>query len=294
MSRACQVSWPRRRINRHFDGVRAIISRNPGCDALPRVNRLAERSPILRSIFRRHRTNPQMIQPLFRHCKADQSSPILRHKVDGFRRNLLSRQGKIAFVFAIFVVDDHNHPPSADLFDRRGNVSKWGGMRHTARILAPETGQSRCLHSSILAQSKRVARGDPMKNHLPAYRVDSISKPQASSNGSGMYLEFLFRRAHSRSRVDRRYWSGESLYSRTTCSNSVMVGVTGPIGSGLPQLGFPRRFAMGKKTFPTKITATTLFPRSLIPKNVRGIHPRYKKPATALRSAARQTHHGNH
>ena len=59
-----------------------------------------------------------------------------------------------------------------------------------------------------------------------------------------MYFEFLLRRAHSRSRVDRRYWSGESLYSRTTCSNSVMVGVMGPMGSGLPQFGFPRRFAM--------------------------------------------------
>jgi len=59
-----------------------------------------------------------------------------------------------------------------------------------------------------------------------------------------MYFEFLLRRAHSRRRVDRKYWSGESLYSRTTCSNSVMVGVIGPIGSGLPQFGFPRRFAM--------------------------------------------------
>src|SRR4029077_2174364 len=76
------------------------------------------------------------------------------------------------------------------------------------------------------------------------YRVDSISKPQDSSRGSGMYFEFLFRRAHSRSRVERRYWSGESLYSRTTCSNSVMVGVMGPIGSGFPQLGFPRRLAI--------------------------------------------------
>src|SRR6202140_1896592 len=76
------------------------------------------------------------------------------------------------------------------------------------------------------------------------YRVDSISKPQASSNGSGMYLEFLFRRAHSRSRVDRKYWSGVNLYSLTTCSNSVTVGMTGPIGSGFSQLGFPRRLAM--------------------------------------------------
>src|SRR5207302_4467590 len=59
-----------------------------------------------------------------------------------------------------------------------------------------------------------------------------------------MYFEFLFRRAHSRSRVERRYWSGVSLYSLTTCSNSVTVGTIGPIGSGLPQLGLPRLFAM--------------------------------------------------
>src|SRR6267154_1513170 len=76
------------------------------------------------------------------------------------------------------------------------------------------------------------------------YKVDSISNPQASNKGSGIYFEFLFRRAHSRSRVDRKYWSGWSLYSRTTCSNSVIVGVIGPIGSGLPQFGFPRRLAM--------------------------------------------------
>src|SRR6185312_14595298 len=59
-----------------------------------------------------------------------------------------------------------------------------------------------------------------------------------------MYLEFLLRRAHSRSRVDRKYWSGVSLYSFTTCSNSVTVGTIGPIGSGLPQFGFPRLLAM--------------------------------------------------
>src|ERR1035437_10007656 len=59
-----------------------------------------------------------------------------------------------------------------------------------------------------------------------------------------MYLEFLFRRAHSRSRVERIYWSGVSLNSFTTCSKDVTVGTTGPIGSGLPQFGFPRRFAI--------------------------------------------------
>src|SRR5216684_7250701 len=76
------------------------------------------------------------------------------------------------------------------------------------------------------------------------YSVDSISKPQASSRGSGMYLEFLFRRAHSRSRVERMYWSGVSLNSFTACSNDVTTGITGPIGSGLPQFGLPRLLAI--------------------------------------------------
>src|SRR5258708_722141 len=77
-----------------------------------------------------------------------------------------------------------------------------------------------------------------------SYSVDSISKPQASRSGSGMYLEFLFRRAHSRKRVERMYWSGVSLNSFTACSNDVTTGITGPIGSGLPQLGLQRLFAI--------------------------------------------------
>jgi hypothetical protein len=40
---------------------------------------------------------------------------------------------------------------------------------------------------------------------LNCYNVDSISNPQASRRASGMYLEFLLRRAHSRRRVDRIY-----------------------------------------------------------------------------------------
>src|SRR5688572_31788223 len=37
------------------------------------------------------------------------------HEVDDLRRNLLGRAHEIAFVFPIFVVDDDNHAPVADV-----------------------------------------------------------------------------------------------------------------------------------------------------------------------------------
>ena len=64
-----------------------------------------------------------------------------------------------------------------------------------------------------------------------------ISKPHACNRDSGINLEFLFRRAHSRRRVECTYWSGWSLSSFTASSNEVIVGTTGPNGTGLPQFG---------------------------------------------------------
>src|SRR5438270_9457880 len=107
------------------------------------------------------------------------------------------------------------------------------------------TGDGRpSLQKFSFSAIKKAAWRRPCLNFQLNYKVDSISKPQASSKGSVMYLEFLLRRAHSRRRIDRKYWSGVSLYSFTTCSNSVTVGTIGPIGSGLPQFGFPRLLAM--------------------------------------------------
>src|SRR5260370_8118846 len=101
------------------------------------------------------------------------------------------------------------------------------------------------MTASALLQSKKAASTAALFSiRRDYYSVDSISKPQASSNGSGMYLEFLLRRAHSRKRVERRYWSGVSLNSFTSCSNDVTTGITGPIGSGLPQFELPLLLAM--------------------------------------------------
>ncbi len=56
-----------------------------------------------------------------------------------------------------------------------------------------------------IPQNKKGPRVAALIGEGVSYSVDSISKPQASRRGSGMYFEFLFFRAHSRSRVERMY-----------------------------------------------------------------------------------------
>src|SRR5438132_182344 len=99
------------------------------------------------------------------------------------------------------------------------------------------------------AEEKKGRRNRRPFTFIPLYSVDSISNPQACSKGSGMYFEFLLRRAHSRKRVERWYCSGSSLNSFTACSKEGTTGMTGPMGSGFPQFGFPRRRAIKLPAF---------------------------------------------
>src|SRR6266700_4128852 len=126
----------------------------------------------------------------------------------------------------------------------RDGVIGWSYCRpipwQTAKQFGNQTGR---IETALKAKAPhKAALLD--RNRDGAYNVDSISKPHASRRASGMYLEFLLRRAHSLRRVDRMYWSGVSLNSFTICSKEVTVGATGLMGSGLPQFGFPRRFAI--------------------------------------------------
>ena len=63
-------------------------------------------------------------KPLFGHRETDQAATKLRHEVDRFRSDLFGRKGQIAFVFAVFIVDDDNHAPGANFFDRGRNIGE--------------------------------------------------------------------------------------------------------------------------------------------------------------------------
>ena len=53
--------------------------------------------------------------------KADQPAAVLGHEVDDFGRDLFGCDGEVAFVFPIFVVDDHQHSAGAEVLDGVGN-----------------------------------------------------------------------------------------------------------------------------------------------------------------------------
>jgi hypothetical protein len=78
----------------------------------------------LRSVLGGHGTDAEVIEALFGHGEADQAASVLGHEVDGFGRDLLGGERDVAFVLAVFIVDDDDHAAGADFFDRGGNVGK--------------------------------------------------------------------------------------------------------------------------------------------------------------------------
>ncbi|MOA47037.1 hypothetical protein D3C78_1696270 [compost metagenome] len=49
--------------------------------------------------------------------QADQSAGFARHEVDRFRRAFLRGQQQVAFVLAVLVIDQEDHPALAEVFD---------------------------------------------------------------------------------------------------------------------------------------------------------------------------------
>ena len=67
----------------------------------------------------------QVVGALLGKGETDESATVASHEIDGFGCNVLRGQGKVAFVFAVFIVDNDNHASGADFGDGAGNVSEW-------------------------------------------------------------------------------------------------------------------------------------------------------------------------
>ena len=121
---ANQIARSAGRIDGHADGVRAVGRGDAGGDALGRFNGFAKCSAESRIVARGHGRQLERVADFGAERKADQAAGVPGHEIDDLGRDHLGRDGDVAFVLAIFIVDDDEHPPGPKVFDGFGNGSK--------------------------------------------------------------------------------------------------------------------------------------------------------------------------
>ena len=110
------------RCRRNADRMGAVGRRYAGRDTLGRFDRRCEVGAMHGAIARNHRRQVEQRSVLGRDRHANEAASEARHEIDGFGRYEISREDKVAFVLAIFLIDQHDHPPRFEFGDdfRRG------------------------------------------------------------------------------------------------------------------------------------------------------------------------------
>src|SRR5579864_2457155 len=145
MAGAGQVGRASLRVDRNQDGSGAVVSGNSGGHPEASVNGLAKGGAVIRGVFRAHGPDAQMVEPLLRERQANQPAPMLGHEVDGLGRDFLGGQHQVAFVLAVFVIDNNDHSPGANFFDRGRNVGKWRVRAHQKRLYQFDSSSTRAV-----------------------------------------------------------------------------------------------------------------------------------------------------
>ena len=116
------------------DGSGAVGGGDAGGDAFAGIDRFAEGGAEIRRVVRRHQRQAKSVAALAGKREADQAAAVRGHEVDDFGRDFFSGDSEIAFVFAIFVVDDDEHAPGAGFFDGFGNGCEGHQARTRSRM----------------------------------------------------------------------------------------------------------------------------------------------------------------
>jgi len=107
------------------DGVSSVGGGDAGGDAFTGFDGLSKGGAEARRVLLGHGEEAEMVGALLGKGETDESASVASHEIDGFGGNVLRGQGEVAFVFAVFIVDDDHHASGADFGDGAGNVSEW-------------------------------------------------------------------------------------------------------------------------------------------------------------------------
>ncbi len=112
--------------------MRPVGRGDAGGDALRRFDGFGKRGAEARIVARRHGWQLQRVADFGTEREADQAARVPRHEVDDVGRDFFGGYGDVAFVFAIFIVDDDEHPAGPEVFDGFGDGSKGHGNSRIA------------------------------------------------------------------------------------------------------------------------------------------------------------------
>ena len=118
MARPHNLLGPGVRLDQLLNRDRPIGRRDTGGDPISGVDRNGKCGRQRPSGPDHHHRNVQLVESPPEHRHADQAAALARHEIHLGRPAELSRNGEIAFVLAILVVDDEHEAAGLELGDR--------------------------------------------------------------------------------------------------------------------------------------------------------------------------------
>ena len=125
--------------HRDLHGARPVGRRNAGGDTLGGLDGHGEGGAVGGAVAHRHGWQAQVLAALAREGQANQATAKAGHEVDGLGAHVVGGEHQVAFVFAVFFVDQDHHAASAqlghDVFNRgdgygfQSCIHGWGGAK---------------------------------------------------------------------------------------------------------------------------------------------------------------------
>ncbi len=159
----------------------------PVRDAGGGLDRDREGGAVLGAVAQRHRRQAQALAAFARQGQADQAAAEPRHEVDRLGRDVVGGQHQVAFVLAVFLVDEDHHAAGGEL----GHEFRNGRNRHDG-IVGGGCGDPGARPApSPAAAAGRAASASGREHALDVARdlvdleVDALSGRQAAERGVG-------------------------------------------------------------------------------------------------------------
>src|SRR3989339_163251 len=165
MARTHNISRAGLGIYKDFNCMRTVLCRYAGGYASTRINGNGESGPKGRLVIGCHHGQVEPVEQVSSHGRANEAPAVFCHEVYFCRGNGVSGTGKVALVFAVFVVSNDDNVSSAIFAERQFNRRKRVFQKPCSRSLCSVSGPCRAssrLSTYFAIQSISILTALPM------------------------------------------------------------------------------------------------------------------------------------